>query len=122
MPNHTSVAMSGEDLLVFIDRDTDTNWREVLGWDSTFGLLEDLESVARSHIDEIDDRKLGIADRFYSILDDLDNHEAESASALWWVISWPKHVITPRYNSDANYQSYATKDEAEENADEMYGD
>ena len=40
--------------------------------------------------------------------------EAPINRAAWYVVSWPEHVRSPRFNSDADYTECATRAEAEE--------
>lgn len=60
-------------------------------------------------------------------LDDVASDADESAvvealRGTWWVVSWPEHVTTPRYNGDANYGRCRDEAEARELADCVYGE
>ena len=43
-------------------------------------------------------------------VDSIDDFEAEN---VWFVVTWPEHVLNPLYNGDANYAGpYTTQEEA----------
>lgn len=43
-----------------------------------------------------------------------DNYDSIDWNSFW-LVSWPQHVTTPRFNSDANYSGpFASKQEAQE--------
>lgn len=40
--------------------------------------------------------------------------EVPTATTDWFIVQWPQHVISPRFNSDATYFQFNQKSEAEE--------
>ena len=111
MTKHTSIAIRGDDLYNRIDAQTDEQWRDVMRWDSESGLIERLEDRIKV---EDDDELL------YDLLDHLDQIELDKMTDTWWVVSWPEHVITPSYDSDARYTPMGEFDAIAE-ADEVFG-
>lgn len=105
---HQSVAIRGDELYGKVFTQTDADWRCVIGVDS-----EELD-----RIDEI-----GSPTR--EQLEERDKIEANLIKALdqtWWLVSWPDHVICPRFNGDANYRRCSSEQDARESADAVYGE
>lgn len=103
------IAIGFDDMLARIERDTDEPWRDVIGWNHKE--LDELEAeMAHGNQDQ-------------ATLDTHANLQRElilSLKSTWWQVSWPEHVINPRYNSDANYGRCRTREEALDGAVE-YG-
>ena len=102
MPKHNPTAIQFEDLYARVENDTDTPWRDVLGLNHAE--LDALERRLRDRDNQDDDldEKWEAADA---------NYRAELAGS-WWVVMWPEHVVTPRYNSDASYHRVESKQDA----------
>lgn len=63
-------------------------------------------------IDDLTNRLFSDSDGFY-MTDALEIDPAEVPDIGWVVVTWPEHVINPRYNSDANYLLFETCGDAE---------
>lgn len=98
--------------------DAGADWREVIGWDSPE--LDALDELQRME-DEISDSFSLDFDAIGSVAARIEEEEIDKVRALWWVVSWPEGVTTPRYNTDATYAECASKAEALEIADGEYG-
>jgi hypothetical protein len=48
--------------------------------------------------------------------------EMDAAGDGWWLVSWPEHVISPRYNGDAMYSACEDESDARDNAETVYGE
>lgn len=105
MSKHPTLAISGDDLLSRVSRDSDTPWRDVIGWNCE--ALDRLEAVADPTPEQERER------------DELDFAQRQQVADRWWIVSWPNHVIVPRFNSDASYH-HGDEAEARANADECY--
>lgn len=108
MTTHNSVAISGHDLLGRVMSASDTPWRDVIGWNCD--QLDRLEAIAEPTEDE------------ESLRDKLDSDEKAAVRFAWFVVSWPEHVLAPRFNSDATYHLCASEANARESADAVYGE
>lgn len=86
---HKSVSISGDDMLNRIDSDTDTPWRDVIGWNCA--RLDELEAISDPTPEQEAER------------DAVEAAQVSKVAAMWWSVSWPEHVTTPRFNSDAMY-------------------
>lgn len=109
---HKSVAISFDDLFTRVDRDTDTPMNETIGIETDWEFL-------------------GIDDPMEQIrnYNDLNSGQAifglgcyERLKDSWFCVSWPEHVLTPVYNSDAYYSGPMTREEAVSDADLIYGE
>ena len=106
MSKHLSVAISGSDLLERVYGDSDTPWRDVIGWNCAE--LDSLESLANP-TDEQAER-----------MSELDQQQRQIVAGKWWIVSWPDHVTKPGYNSDANYSHSDSEAEAIREAESVY--
>jgi len=116
MTKHTSIAISGRDLIDRLFSDTDEPWREVIDWDSDE--LDALEALQRQQ-DSIEGVDWNVIE---GIVLRIEEREMQAVREKWWVVSWPEFVTTPRYNSDATYHEVSEKSTAVEQADEVYGE
>lgn len=103
-----TIAICGDELLNRIDSDTDSPWRDVVGWNCDE--LDALESLSDPSEEQSRRR------------DALDTECKAQAAAAWWEVSWPEHVICPAYNGDANYARHHSEAAARESADSVYGE
>ena len=99
MAKHTPIAISGARLLDMIVRHTDTNWREVIGWDHDELNLLDAGGCSLTEAEQ--ERR-----------EELDDEEATKVAEAWWVVRWPDHVIHAQYNTDADYLGPMSEAEA----------
>lgn len=108
MPKHKSVAIKGDDLLDRVFAENDTPWRDVLRWNCRE--LDDLEAIGSPTEDQLDK------------IEELDRRERMAVCKKWWLVKWPEHVISPRYNSDASYLHSDSESEARSAADLVYAE
>lgn len=114
---HKSVAIAFEDLLARVLEGSDSKWRAVLGvnHERLDEIERDLAAISRGDVDDGDEEGL---------LEEANNLDAKlilSLTGSWWIVSWPDHVVVPRYNSDANYRQVSGCEEAVQFADLEYG-
>lgn len=104
---HKSVAISFSDLFNRIESDTDTPATDVMGIEPDEG-YENEEFIG--------DPVASYGESMFGPKTYLEIKDK------WFSVSWPEHVTTPRYNSDAFISGPCSREEAIEDADLIYGE
>lgn len=105
---HQSVAIRGDELYGKVFTQTDADWRYVMGVDSPE--LDRLDEIGSPTPEQIEER------------DKIEKELIKSLNKTWWLVSWPEHVVCPRFNGDANYRQCSGEQSARESADVVYGE
>lgn len=112
---HGSMAIPFDKLMEMIDHHSDDPWYTVIGYD------DDELDAAEFERDRVSGRR-GLEEEAAERLQEAEGCCIASLEGQWFVVTWPEHVTTPRYNSDATYHGPMTKAEAIEWADESWPD
>ena len=117
MSKHKTIAIRGDDLWANVFNDSDGLWREVICYDPP----------GRHYAEFVDalDALAMMQDSTQAIIDErdrLDHKMRDDIANKWFVVSWPSHVLSPKYNSDADYGAPVTEADARADADAVYGE
>jgi hypothetical protein len=94
MPKHKDELHRLSDLLCLIELHTDDCWIDVMGIDIE-GYIE-----AESEWVESQGENQDAGDKLIKLREDFARAHANDI----YLVSWPEHVTTPRFNSDATYR------------------
>ncbi len=114
---HLSMANPADKLIEMVERHTDTPWDEVIEF------ADDELDAARAEVWRASlDSNPEAAAEAHDRLEEAETGCYFSLEGQWYVVTWPEHVTTPRYNSDATYHGPMAKAEAVEWAYECWPD